>query len=68
MKDIGNELIRIIEDRQCSPVYALVLLSKEGEEDGIREFQSQSKKKTCGGLCDSCHCKNNGQRLGRCVS
>lgn len=48
VQDIGKALSTIMQNKQCSPIYAFLLLSenmKEGEADGIRKLQSESKKK-----------------------
>lgn len=48
MQDIGEALNTIMQEKQCSPVYAFFLLSesqREGGKDGLRELQSKSEKK-----------------------
>ena len=53
MQDIGFALNSIMQDKQCSSIYAFFLLSekKEGEEDGIHKLQSKPKKKVGRRLC-----------------
>lgn len=48
MQDIGKALNAIMQDKNCSPIYALLFLTsnnEEGDRCGIRKFQSESKKK-----------------------
>ena len=47
MQDIGTALNTIMQDKQCSSIYAFLILSqseKEGDEDGICKLQSKSGK------------------------
>ncbi len=48
MTDISSALTVIMQDKQCSPIYALFLLSEKrvGENNGLHKLQSESKKKT----------------------
>ena len=49
MQDIGKALDEIMRSRQCSSIYAFLLLSenkKEGGKDGICKLQSKSTKET----------------------
>lgn len=58
MQDIGAALNTIMLDKQCSPICAFFLLSanqKEGDTDGIRKLQSESKKKIGRRLRDTCN-------------
>lgn len=46
MQDIGKALNTIMQNKQCSSIYAFLLLSedmKEGEAGGIRKLQSESE-------------------------
>lgn len=48
MQDIGNALNTIMQNKQCSSIYAFLLLSKdkeEGDADGIHKLQPKSKTK-----------------------
>lgn len=50
MQDIGKALNTIMQNKQCSSIYAFLLLSKdreEGDADGIHKLQSEPTKKTC---------------------
>ena len=46
MVDISSALQFQMQEKQCSPIYAFFLLSEEGDKDGIRLLQSQSKTKS----------------------
>ena len=54
MQDIGVMLDKIMQDKQCSPVYALFLLHEENErkKHGIHKLQPESGEKTCRRLRD----------------
>jgi len=55
MKDIGLALNQVMQNKQCSPICAFVLLSenrKEGGRHRVRKFQSKSPAKTGRRLCD----------------
>lgn len=54
MKDIGLMLNKIMQEKQCSSVYALLLLHKEEGriDDGIHKLQSESSKKASRRLRD----------------
>lgn len=46
MQDIGMALNTIMRDKNCSSVYALLLLCGEGgEKNELRKLQSKSEKK-----------------------
>lgn len=48
MQDIGKALNAIMQDKNCSPIYALLFLTsnnEEGDRCGVRKLQSESKKK-----------------------
>lgn len=45
MVDISSALQFQMQENQCSPIYAFFLLS-EGDKDGVRLLQSQSKTKS----------------------
>lgn len=56
MKDIGLALNQVMQNKQCSPICAFVLLSEnreEGDRHGIRKLQSKSETKTGRRLCDT---------------
>lgn len=44
MVDIGDVLTRIMEERNCTSVYALYLILN-GDEDGIHNVQSEPGEK-----------------------
>ena len=49
MQDIGKALNTIMQNKQCSSIYAFLLLSKdreEGDADGICKLQFEPTKKT----------------------
>lgn len=54
MKDIGSMLDKIMQEKQCSSVYALLLLHEQNERNkyGIHKLQSEPCEKTCGRLCN----------------
>ncbi len=55
MQDIGNALNDIMRMKQCSPIYAFLLLSQkqeEGDEDGVHKLQSKPEKKVSRRLCN----------------
>lgn len=63
MIDIGNALSIAMQKKQCSSLYALLLLSEE-KENGMDILQSKSPEKVSRGLRDKSDFKTNGARLG----
>ena len=68
MKDISSELHWIMLEHHCSPMQALCILANEVSQNGVQNIQPKPDKKTCGGLCNPCSCKNNEQVVGGHVS
>ena len=58
MRDIGFVLNHIMSEEKCSPIHALFILSEKGQYNELYKLQPEPCEKTCGGLCDSCDCKN----------
>ena len=53
MRDIGTMLDKIMQEKQCSSVYALLLLSEgEHKKNGIHKLQSEPSKKVSRRLRD----------------
>lgn len=57
MQDIGYMLNYIMRKNNCSPTRAFLLLT-EGDANGIRELQSESKEKTGRRLRNTGNIKN----------
>ena len=57
MKDIGDALSIIMQNKNCSSTHALILLS-EGDCHELCKLQSKSCAKTCGRLRNKGDIKN----------
>lgn len=61
MQDIGQLLKEIMVEKQCSSVYALLLLK---EDKDVSVLQPKSTRQTNGRLCDTGNIESNQSRLG----
>ena len=59
MQDIGVMLDKIMQDKQCSPVYALFILANGEQKDELRELQSESGEKVSRRLRYTSNFQNN---------
>lgn len=52
MRDISGILNKIMQEKQCSSVYAFLLLSEGEDKNGLYKLQSKPNEKISRRLCD----------------